>query len=270
MLQNVDQTYPRTSRLLTFSLVQVREHGDGLLECTYHDYTEESNLAALHKYLNRLLLKHNICGARITVQGKLELFLPAIYKHQDYPPNCSTLTYIEHQVGLSCFGFDLLTLFAQFGFVCSFQWLLGNLRRNVNAQDSRGVEPLMAACLGGHLSVMRLLYYNFHANPRLYTTDRQTLLMVACQVYLTRREPRLSNTVNWLVNDVLVDVNEEDENGMTALHIAIGHSDRSWMHRAIINGTFIDEMREAREGSIHVNEEVRIKPVLLKIYFMTT
>lgn len=113
----------------------------------------------------------------------------------------------------------------------------------------------MAACRGGHLSVMRLLYYNFHANPRLYTTDRQTLLMVACQVYLTRREPRLSNIVKWLLNDVRVDVDEEDENGMTALHIAISHSDRSWMHRAVINGTLIDELREAREGSIHVNEE---------------
>lgn len=246
---------------LRSSLVQEPQQVDGLLENFTHDWTTKDNLDGLHLFLDTALLAHGTVNTSISVQAKLALLLEAMYDHQDYQRNRWTLTHIERLVGLSNLGFDLLTLFAQYGYNSSVQWLLENSHMNVNAQDSRGVEPLMAACLGGHLSVMELLCTIFGANPCLYTTNGQTLLMVACQAYLTRREPRLSNIVDWLLNDVRIDVDEKDENEMTALHIAIGHSrdgGRSWMHQAILNDTFFDELNQAQDVSIHVNEAVGI------------
>lgn len=248
--------------LLAFTVQeQVPQQGDGLLENFAHDWTTESKLAALLAFLNSVLLMHGIVDTSVNVQAKLALLLPAMYDHRDYSANRSILMNVERLVGLSNFGFDLLMLTVQFGYDSSVKWLLENSHMDVNAKDSRGVEPLMAACSNGHLSVMELLYLNFNANTRLYTINGQTLLMVACHVCLTRREPDLIDNIVWLLNVVRVDVNEVDNNGMTALHITINHGKdghRSWVHQAIIDGIFIHLWNQAQDRPMNINEKVRI------------
>lgn len=250
--------------------VQVPQQGAGLPENFAHDWTTESNFAALLAFLNNALVKHDIVDTSVSVQAKLALLLPAMYEHRDYPANCSILMNVELLVGLSNFGFDLLMLTVQFGYDSSVKWLLENTHMDVNAKDSGGVEPFMAACSSGHLSVMELLYHNFNANTRLFTINGQTPLMVACNVCLTRREPGLIDNIVWLLNVVRVDVNEVDNNGMTALHITINHGKdghRPWVHQAIIDGTFIHQWNQAQDRPMNINEKVRFICVQLKNLF---
>lgn len=105
---------------------------------------------------------------------------------------------------------------------------------DVNKANKHGVTPFLLACQLGNFAIVTYLFSK-NADVSIRLKGGFTALMVACN-----SEHRNKDVVNFLLNPIGVDVNERDDEGVTALMLASQNDDVTIVRNLISAGADVN------------------------------
>lgn len=144
------------------------------------------------------------------------------------------LPVVENVFQHTSLNTDLLSAAAELKYLDSVERLTKYAGIRVNSRDTMGYTPLIWACISGEPDLVEQLSHELIAGVNEFSSDLETPLLAACRYYRTK-------VAKLLIQIEDVDVNVQDGNSNTALHLVIivsARNGRTRLHDACVEGNF--------------------------------